>query len=87
VARPNYLFLTGRGFEPRSAEEARDAWESGKQFKVYQLGTVLTARDTAKIVAAGASHIGFVFQRDDLSVACLFLELTDYKPPVFKEDE
>lgn len=85
--RPNYLFLTGRGFEPRSAEECMAAWNDGKEWRVYQMATVISVRKFEGIKAAGATHIGFVFQRDDLSVACAFLEVADYKPPIFREGE
>lgn len=77
----NSIYLTGAyGRQYRREDEILADWNDGKDFKIYQ-GPYCSVRDTLRMKMANFTHVFFIYQKEDLSVHHVSLDLSTYKPP------
>lgn len=76
-ANPCWVTQTdGRDAETREAIEADFA--AGKPFRVYQYATIVTVGHAQRLMMSGFTHLRVVFQRKDLSVSALDIDLKKF---------
>lgn len=67
----------GRKAETREAIEAD--WSEGKEFCVYQHAVRVTVGHTDRLVRAGFTHLRVVYQRTDLTLGAVDVELSKFR--------
>lgn len=76
----NPCFLTPRGAKTyESVDEVRAAWNDGAEFRVYIFAHIITIADTNRLLASGFTHAKIVWQRKDLRVMNVEIELKEIK--------
>lgn len=74
----NYCFVTQIGEQRQRPQDIMEAWADGNEFRVYQFATIITVNDTTRLRMAGFTHVRVVYQRDDLSVSAVDIDLKRY---------
>lgn len=79
VSSANPCWVTQPDGRKETTREAIEAdWAAGKLFRVYQFATTVSVGHSANLLHAGFTHLRVVFQREDLSVDALDIDLNKF---------